>query len=272
MKICSKEQGIDVMRLLVFVLVTSTILAHTVAKSSDAGPMQYPKAIPAGELKWNAGLALGKVPKDIVEEMDTFRWPLLELDAFIGLPKNFLVEATLNTQVITNHIRIGPKWVVNSQTVADVLDSQPSQDPNSPLASVDGMPLHRISAMFGIDGAFMFGFMRSGAFDNTVNAVFLYPNASLGYRFENVTITAKGELNFLMSYKLTAESVVTSSRNAMFNGGSIALYLEQPLWKDQYLQLGFKQNFVQFYYPSWLLFPTFDRYYWVPEFVIGFRL
>jgi len=260
------------MKRLVIVLTIVVTVSRAWAMGTDEGPMQYPRALPSGALRLNAGMALGKVPKDIVEEMDTFRWPLLELDAFIGLPKNFMIEATLNTQVITNHIRIGPKWVINAQTVSDAFGTADAPDSITAPATAFGVQLNKFSAMVGIDGAFMFGFMNSGAFDNTVKAVFLYPNASVGYRFGDITLTAKGELNFLMSYTLTAESVVTSSRSSMFNGGSLALYLEQPLWKDQYLQLGFKQNFVQFYYPSWLLFPTFDRYYWVPEFVIGFRL
>lgn len=234
------------MRSILVMLCMTTYALHAQLAGTSSGAMQYPNALPLWKTRLSAGMALGKVPKDIVEEMDTFRWPLLEVDAFIGLPENFMVEGTLNTQVITNHLRVGPKWV--------------------------WMPTDRFHGMVGFDFAYMFGSMKSGAFNNTVSATFLYPNASVGYQFDKVAITVKGELNILTSYQLSAEDIVTGETNNMFNGGSVALYIEQPLWKDQYVLLGFKQNFLKFYYPSWLLFPTFDRYYWVPEFVIGFRL
>jgi hypothetical protein len=48
--------------------------------------------------------------------------------------------------------------------------------------------------------------------------------------------------------------------------------LEQPLWNDNYVTLGIRVNHVKFFYPTWLLFPTFNRYYYIPELILGIRL
>jgi len=38
------------------------------------------------------------------------------------------------------------------------------------------------------------------------------------------------------------------------------------------LLMGFKINYTKFYYPTWASFATFDRYLYIPEFVLGINL
>jgi len=113
--------------------------------------------------------------------------------------------------------------------------------------------------------AYWFGFLHSYGFDNTAHGWFNYPAMAVGYDFGSMAVTLRGELSIVTSLTTYAGDLETSTDNNFFNGGSLALMLEQPLWNDNYVTLGIRVNHVKFFYPTWLLFPTFNRYYYIPN-------
>ena len=52
-------------------------------------------------------------------------------------------------------------------------------------------------------------------------------------------------------------------------GASGMLLIEQPLWKDNIVSLGIKIHYTKFYYPSWAVYPTWNRFNFIPEVIIG---
>ena len=85
-------------------------------------------------------------------------------------------------------------------------------------------------------------------------------------------MTARGELNIVTSLSTFTGDLEISTDNNFFNGYAVSVVVEQPLYRQKYLTLGFRMNHIKFYWPTWPLFPTFNRYYYIPEFIVGFRL
>jgi hypothetical protein len=62
----------------------------------------------------------------------------------------------------------------------------------------------------------------------------------------------------------TGENLMVNPKNR-FNGVTGALYIEQRIFRKKILVIGFKDNYLKYYWPAWMIFPTFDRYYHIPE-------
>ena len=208
--------------------------------------MQYPEAMPEWSFKGAFEMAFIKMPEAVVEEADTYRWPSWDVDVFMGLPENFVANAKVTTQFINWHFQLGAKW--------------------------QWAPTEKFRMYAGIDYAYFLGGVGAGAFDNSNRSSFLYPNISAGYNFEDFTITLKGELNYLLSKKDRAGTIEISASENVFNGVSGALYFEQPFWGDTQFIIAARGNYLKYVYQNWLLFPTTDTFYFVPEFILGFRL
>jgi hypothetical protein len=213
---------------------------------TEAGSMYYPSPLGAGEFKSAVGLTLSKPPDETVEELSSvLRAPLFEYQMLYGLPHDFQLEGRITTIFISNHFSLGGKWVY---------------------------PQRPFGVSVGVDLAYWFGKLEVEGFDNFVNGWNTYPSVAVGYDFGKFTVTVKAELNIILHQTQRVGDIVVSDDSNVFNGGAFSIYLEQPLWKDNYFTVGVKNNFVKFYYVVWPGFPTFDRYSYIPEFYFGFRL
>jgi len=80
-----------------------------------------------------------------------------------------------------------------------------------------------------------------------------------------MAFTLRGEAVIVTKLiQLTGENEVTRSKN-FFNGFTAGFYLEQRLWKDHVFIFGIKDNYEKYYWPTWMLFTTFNRFYHIPE-------
>jgi len=219
---------------------------HGQTPSQTPRTLQFPLTLAPGATRMSLGVSLIAMPAAIVQEAASIRWPLIGFDIKVGLPKHFVAVGTLSTEILTNHIEVGGRWVVNLN--------------------------ERLHADVGLGGAYWFGQLKRFGFDNNVHGWFTYPFASVGYDFGSMALTGQVKLSYINSLHIRNGALEAGSTNNLFNGFSYRITLEQPFWKHTTVGLSFQMNYLRFYYPQWPLFPTFDRYFWMPEAGIRFSL
>ena len=206
----------------------------------------YPDRLIPGEFKHSVGLGLADLPEDQVEELsDYIRAPIFNYQVRYGLPQNFNIYGAVNSNLITWHFSLGPRWYYQGD---------------------------RLAVSAGYDFAYWFGVLNQFGYDSKVHGWFNYPNITVGYAFNNFSVTLKGELILQTSLTTKSEDVEFRSDYNTFNGTIVGIYIEQPLWKDQIVLIGLKMYYTKFYYPIWAAFPTFNRYFYIPEITVGFNL
>jgi hypothetical protein len=198
----------------------------------------YPHAYNSGQIVSSLGIALAKLPEDVVETDDVFRAPLFSYRLKYGLPENFLAEGSVETNIVTFNFMLGPKW---------------------------NYELDRWGFSLGTDLSYYTGKLEQFGFDTKFTGWVLYPNISAGYQFDKFTISLKSELVFNLAEQSKNGDAEIKNDLDFFNGWTIGFYIEQPLWKDNFVALGVRSTFLKFYYPMWAAFSTFDRSFYIPE-------
>jgi len=191
------------------------------------------------------GVSTAKLPEDVVETDDLIRAPLFSYRVKYGLPENFVAEGGVETNIVTWQFSLGPKWHYQ---------------------------INQMAFSLGTDIAFWTGKLKHFGFDTDVNGWTLYPNISAGYQFDKFAISIKSEVVLNLAENSTQGDLEISDNLEFYNGWTIGVYLEQPLWKDNYVVLGIRSTFLKYYYPLWAAFSTFDRTYYIPEATITFIL
>jgi hypothetical protein len=210
-----------------------------IAKASVYYPHRY---IP-GSWKTEVALSQVKLPFDWLET--AIQAPLFHFHANYGLPRNFSIDGRLSSLFISNQISIGPRWQFEK---------------------------NKASFNLGYDVAYAFGFLNQFGFDTSVNTWINYPNVSVGYRLKEIAFTLKTELAMITSFSSQqGENTVASNAN-VFNGYTVALYIEQRVHNDKVLVLGIKNSYAKYHFMAWPAFSTFNRFYNIPEFYIGLIL
>jgi hypothetical protein len=204
----------------------------------------YPHTFKSGQIVSSLSLSTAKLPEDVVETDDVFRGPLFAFKVKYGLPENFLAEGGVETNFITFHFAVGPKW---------------------------SYQIDNWGFSVGDDIAYWTGKLEQFGFDTKFKGWIMYPNFSAGYRFNKFTITLKSELVFNLAETSLNGDLEIENDLDFFNGWTLGVYLEQPLWKDNYVVLGIRSTFLKFYYPMWAAFSTFDRTFYIPEAIFSFN-
>jgi hypothetical protein len=208
-----------------------------------AASMKFPHRYGLWKFQTSAGFSMVKPPFDLVE--NAIQAPLVNIHATFGMPVGFSLEGDITTILVSNQFALGPRWNFRSRN---------------------------FSFNLGYDIAFVYGRMNIAGFHNSAKAWIQYPNLSVGCRIKDITLTAKGELvAILWSSSKSGENEINHTTR-YFNGGTCALYIEQRLWKNTVFIIGLKDNIVKYYWPTWMLFSTFDRYYHIPEIYFGWVL
>ncbi len=204
-----------------------------------------PSTMRVGEVVHTIGLTTAGLPEDVIETVDAFRAPLIAYRAKAGLPFNLNTTGGIESNIITWHFSAGLNW---------------------------SHEFGELGVSAGADVAFWFGWLDQEGFDTRMNGWQLYPNLSIGYTFPRFSVTVRTELMIPFKQSTRTGDVIVSEKSRRVEGWSVGIYIEQPLWKDNYAVIGFKSNFTKFYYPMWAGFSTFDRFFYIPEFIIGLNL
>ena len=232
-------------KIYIFYLVL-LLLMSTGLHAQTNGYFIFPQPLTSGKYTSSVGLLAAGLPEDQVEEASTaIRTPLLNYQALYTLPSNFQIYGGFYTNIITYHFSLGPKW---------------------------GFSVDQFAVNLGYDVAYWFGQLEQYGFQSKINGWIHYPNLTFGYEFAQFAISIKGELIILSSLTEKQDDIEISNDRNSFAGGTVAVYVEQPLWKDNFMLIGLKVNYTKFYYPTWASFATFNRYLYIPEIVLGINL
>ena len=238
-----KYRNIPIAFILLF--LTATLIAQEKEKSYDISThaMWYPHTYKTWHVQTALGFSMVKPP--MVWVYTSLTAPTINLHKTMGLPGNFAIIADLSTIFVSNQLTLGPNWNYHHQN---------------------------FSFNLGYNVGFLFGQMKVKEFKNQAAAIILYPNASIGYKLKKVAFTLRGELSNVVYSRVTAGEAEVFHDQRYFNGGSCALYIEQRLWKQHVMVLGLKDNINKLYWPVWLLFPSYNRFYNIPELYFSFVL
>jgi hypothetical protein len=179
---------------------------------------------------------MAKPPKDMLET--AVQAPLAHFHGIYSLPRHFFLEGDFTTLFVSNQLSLGPSYSFTRDN---------------------------FGFKAGYDIAYVAGFLKQFGFDNSTRAWIHYPNVSLGYKLKQIAFTLKAETILVSSVSTkTGDNEVSSSKN-FFNGYTWALYIEQRLHKNRVFVIGFKDSYVKYYWPTWMVFTTFNRFYNIPE-------
>ena len=232
---------IPVLFLFLFLFLGSTALKAEKPKDADTFDITRPSMLfPHQYKKWgfqvSAGFSMVKPPKDLVE--NAIQAPLVNIHATFGLPWRFSLEGDLTTILVSNQFALGPRLSLNSGN---------------------------FGLKVGYDIAFVYGQIKQFGFDNSTKVWIHYPNLSLGYKLKKMAFTLKTEVVAVSGATTkSGENEITRSKN-FFNGITVGIYLEQRIHKNNLFVIGFKDNYEKYYWPTWMIFTTFNRYYHIPE-------
>ena len=201
-----------------------------------ASSMRYPHQLNKWAFKIAAGFNMVLPPKDLLES--AIQAPLVDIHMTFGLPWKFSLEGDVTTIVVSNQFAVGPHV---------------------------GFSAKNFSVNLGWDVAFCYGQLRQAGFDNKAKIWLHYPNISFGYKLKDIAFTLKGELVGVASMVQTSGSNEVKKSKNFYNGFTVALYIEQRLWKNHVFTIGLKDNYEKVYWPTWMLFTTFNRFYHIPE-------
>ncbi len=241
-------RGAFILHMAVVCLLLASCSGAAWGQGSDAmktHPLLYhPQEVPDGAWWNSAGFTAVSPPVEITEELQV-RWPAFDYHTLYGLPSGFSLDGRAAVQVLQNRLSAGPRW---------------------------GSTVGPVSFSVGYDQAFWFGFLDVGGFDSKAHGWEGSPNLSLGYRIGDVAMTLKGEALIEYSIQTYQGDLEVSTNTNRFIGWAFTFAMEQPFYKDQYLTLGFRAMYSKFYWETWSLFATFDRYLFYPEIIVGFIL
>jgi hypothetical protein len=226
---------------LLFLLIGSLLASAQQPAKKDTfditkAAIQFPNYKKVWGFQVSAGLSMVRPPKDLLE--NAIQAPLADFHATFGFPYHLSLEAELFTLIVSNQISLGPKYTFMYKN---------------------------FGAKVGWDVAYMYGQLKQGGFNNVQWAWFHYPNLSVGYKLKKISFTLKGELMIVAKSVSKADQEEVTHSSNFLNGGTVGLYIEQRIHKNKVFVIGIKDNYQKFYWPTWMLYSTFNRYYHIPE-------
>ncbi len=226
--------------LLIVLIISLPAFLHAQEKSPpiDIGKesMYFPHHYQKYKLQYGLGFYFTKPPYDWVE--NAIQAPLIDLQLTMGLPAGFSLAGSVNTIVVSNQVTIGARW---------------------------NYIYRNFSFNLGYDLGYVLGMMNVGGFKNTGMMIAHYPNFSVGFKTSTLAFTFKGEAVVIGWGQMKMGEDVMVKPSNIFDGVTGAIYMEQRIFRKKILVIGLKDNYVRYYWPVWMVFPTFARYYHIPE-------
>ncbi len=227
----------------IFLILAFLCFSNLNQAMSEENFILYPKGYETGSFNYNFGLEISRLPNSIGEDMFQ-QLPLLAIDMRYGLPLNISLIAKLRTIFLTNSASIGALWSFD----------------------LGGLP-----CAIGSNYMYWYGFAEFGSMDASAYGFVLSPNISIGYESKNLYITLIGEASLTTLLARKVSNIEVESTKMKVSSWRGSLIIEQPIYDDTYLLLGFQLNYTRYHYPSWLAFTTTKHWLMIPEFQVGIK-
>lgn len=238
--------GFIYLLMLLLLAPISHIAAQDTSFHAKHKAIYYPYPMYNDKWRSSIGFNLLATPEDITEEV-RIRIPTLDYHVLRRISNKFNLEGRLYSQIIQNHISVGPHW----------------RTPISKKLYFDA----------GNDIAYWFGFLNSGGFKSSASGWFNYPSFAVGYRSKrDLLITFKAEFSYNLYYKSKNGENGFSSGDVYYNGQSFTIALEQPFYNHKHITLALTGITNRFNWQTWSLFYKTDRKIFYPQITVGFIL
>lgn len=229
----------------IFLAIGSPFLLHAQQDSLDlATYVHSPRPLGAFNANLSIGFALTMLPQPLVEsEMPA---PAIDVRLRLALPLNFAIVGRGSSNVATNYASGGLMWSTE---------------------------MSRFTVGFGLQAGYLYGSLTFlDGFDTDVQAVLATPFVVTGLRLDDLTLSAKFELDYVVTQSRRVETLEVEGARRSFNGVAMTIAVEQPFFRTTHIALGVTLNYSRNPYQAWLAFNTFDDYQFYPELFAGFLL
>ena len=207
----------------------------------------FPQAPLPGQIRKSVGLVFTTTPPELTEEVRV-SVPAIDLNVQRGITKRLYAIGRIQTQIVQSNIGLGLRW---SSQLTDRMFIAP-----------------------GIDVTGWFGALQvKDVFNSQAVGIQTFPNLSVGYRFtRDVQLTVKTEAIIDLYYGSKVGNLAVVYDRRRVNGVAFTFMLEQPLYKQQHVSVGFRAAYSNFNWQLWSLYDTFDRNLFYPQLIFGFIL
>jgi hypothetical protein len=210
--------------------------------SDESNYIYFPKEIGLYESKFALGLNVSILPRMIAEE-ELRQIPQIEVNYRLGLPYRLSFVSRLSGNYIANQLSVGVQY---SHSIGN------------------------LSIALGDMHSIWIGFAQLDGFNNYAEGWINQPYVSLGYKFDKLYVSMKGEINYTTSEKYYAGDVMSLSQRNYLAGTALSMSLEQPFWKGNEIILGAKLNYNRSNYKYWIAFYTTRDFFFFPEIFFGY--
>ncbi|PKL84524.1 MAG: hypothetical protein CVV22_12535 [Ignavibacteriae bacterium HGW-Ignavibacteriae-1] len=236
------KREILILGAILFLIINFAVLY---SEESEQGNLCFylPKTNKPWKLSFNTGLSLTKLPTHIVEEEIDVS-PLVFANAKLGLPWNVTAGIYFATNYISNIGTISLMYHINSGDFY--------------LAA-------------GCNGSMWFGHLEMESIRLKSYGVLIKPAFSAGYDFGDITLSSTFEVQYGFMKTFSDDALLGNFKQPR-SGYTLKVYVEQPLWNENWVVLGVGLNYSTFYYQSWLTYSAVKNFLLYPEFIFGFTL
>ncbi len=234
--------------LLVFSLLLACLTGSGQKKQTDTfdifkASFNLPQPLPGGHYSSSISVNYVVTPRDWTDDVITA--PMFFYQAKYTLPKNFNIQASLASLIISNRINLGPFW-------------------NKELDNHNYLGL-------GWQVVFDYGLLNQFGFATTLTGWEQQPQIVLGHAFAKTALTVKGNLYWTNVLYFSEDKNIVPT-GSFINGYSFSAAFEQKLYKNRALTLEFQLDYLRYHIIAWPAFPVNQKRYWVPEFIVGLNL
>jgi len=221
--------------LFLLILFLQTVVSQDIVKSSPF--IFYPSAYQKWEYKICTGISLTRLPNQIVEE-EINTLPMISADFRMGLPLKLVLHSQINTNYISNKFSLGLQKNI-----------------------IDG----KIALAVGANASLWYGQLHQEVIRLDAFGGILNPYIVGGVRFKDVYLSLKVENQYGIM-KTFSEGVSLGKSSQPNSAYSFHFTIEQPLWNNHWVAMGFKLNYAKFNYQSWLTYSAINQFLLYPEY------
>ncbi|GAB3941667.1 hypothetical protein GCM10028805_05200 [Spirosoma harenae] len=227
------------------------IAPYAIGQSVEPWPLQpgiyFPQAPRPNTWRKSVGVVFTTTPPELTEEIRV-SVPAIDFNIQRGLTKKLFLSGRFQTQFVQSNLGIGLRWA-------------------TPLTN-------RLFFSAGYDVTGWLGALQiKDVFNTQAYGVETFPSVSVGYKLtRDLRISARFETIIDLYYRSQVGSLAVIYNKREINGVAFSFMLEQPLYHQRHVSIGFRAAYSNFNWQLWSLFDTFDRNLLYPQLIFGFIL